>query len=123
MDGFGWVLGGFWGIFGIFKRIFGGFKRGNRGGKLSGDSAGGETGGDDHTGDGGEGRKIIIREPDDCAEEIFRYRGGAEELCDGFGGKIDRFDLFPDDAEDLAVTKGDHDDLAGEEGRGGGISK
>lgn len=83
---------------------------------MGGDSAGGEAGRDDHAGDGGEGRKIIIREPDDCAEEIFGYRGGAEELRDGFGGKSDRLDLFPYDAEDLAVAEGNHDDLAGEEG-------
>lgn len=35
-----------------------------------------------------------------------------EDSSDGFGGEIDFFDLFPDDADDIARAERNDDELA-----------
>ena len=49
---------------------------------------------EDEGGDGGKGRKIIGREPEERFQKVRGKRGFIEEFFDGFTGKIRFLDFF-----------------------------
>ena len=71
-----------------------------------------DASGEDEVGESGERSEVVFGKPLEGFEEMAGKGCVIEDFGDGAGGKVDFFDLAPDDGRGGFFTKRDEDDLA-----------